>query len=743
MKRFFFILVLISFRICIAQPDEGKLTLEKIYKERILRTRGIREIRWLQDGSGYTSLEPNEKAGCSDIVFYAVRSGERMILVSASDLVPDGRESPLDIEDYTWSEQSDKVLIFTDTRRVWRYNTRGDYWVFHPGTGKLHKLGKGLEGSSLMFAKFSPDGTKVAYVSRQNLYVENLSDGRITRLTDDGGGNIINGTFDWVYEEELDCRDGFRWSPDGKYIAYWQSDTEGTGIFYMINNLDSLYPEIISVPYPKAGTTNSSVKVGVVPVAGGNTRWFPIPGDPRNHYLARMDFIPGTNELMIQQLNRRQNTNKVWIGNAETMQVTNILTETDEAWVDMYDHTWWIGGNQYFTWTSERDGWRHLYRVSRDGKEIRILTTGNFDVIDMYGIDEKYGYVYFTASPENFTQRYLYRSALNKPGSPELICPADQKGQHAYELSPDFKYAVHTFHNNSTPPQYSLVTIPAHKTIRKLEMNEKLQQELAGYLFRPKEFFRIPLAEADLDAWMIKPPGFDPTKKYPVIFYVYGEPASSTVQDSWSGGDLWHQYLAQQGYIVMSIDNRGTATPRGREWRKCLYKKIGVITSHDQAEALKRILGMYSFVDPERMGMWGWSGGGSTTLNCLFRYPDLYAAGIAVAFVSDLRLYDTIYQERYSGLPDEDKESYEKGSPVNFASGLKGKLMLVHGTNDDNVHYQNCEILVDELVKQGKVFDLLAYPMRSHGIYERDNTTYHLRLAMDLFWKKNLEPGGK
>jgi dipeptidyl-peptidase-4 len=568
--------------------------------------------------------------------------------------------------------------------------------------------------------------------------VEDLDSNKITQLTRDGGERFVNGTFDWVYEEEFSCRDGFRWSNDGEKIIYWHSDTEGTGTFYLINNLDSIYSKPMPFPYPKVGTTNSAVKIGVIPASGGTTRWFDIQGDPRNHYLVRMDVVPGAEEVIIQQLNRLQNTNRVWIGKLETMELENILTEKDEAFLDVHDDLVWLEGNRYFTWTSERDGWRHLYKVSRDGKDITQLTRGAFDIVNLNCISPESGYVYYIASPENPTQRYLYRSKLDGKGMPERISPAGQAGQHRYVMSGDARWALHTFENAHTPPVISLVDLGSHGIVRVMEDNQKVREQYDGLGLSPKVFFRVNIGEVELDAWMIKPPDFDPDKSYPLIFYVYGEPAGSTVQDNWAGGDLWHQYLAQLGYVVISVDNRGTAAPRGKAWRNSIYEQIGILASLDQAAAAQKILDTYPFLDRQRVGVWGWSGGGSMTLNCMFRYPEIYKTGIAIAFVSHQKLYDTAYQERYMGLPGENKEGYELGSPITHASGLEGKLMLIHGTADDNVHYQSFELLVDELIKQDKQFDMFSYPMRTHSIRERENTSLHLRRTMARYWQENL-----
>jgi dipeptidyl-peptidase-4 len=726
-----------------AQPGRSALKLDDIFKNNVYRDKGYGPIRWSKDSKGYLTFESNQEVGGRDIVMFDAKTGLRTVVCSAKSFIPEGLSKPLAVSDYVWSNDNSKLLLFTNTSRVWRYNTKGDYWVLDIKTGKLNQLGKSAEPSTMMFAKFSPDGSRVAYVSKQNIYVEDIVSGKVIALTSDGGGNIVNGTFDWVYEEELDCRDGFRWSPDGSKIAYWQSDTKGIGTFYMINNVDSIYPKVIPFPYPKVGTSNSAVKIGVVSSGGGSTKWFDIPGDPRNNYLARMDFIPNSGEVMIQQLNRLQNTNWVWIGNTGTMELTNILTDKEKTFLDIHDNIKWLDNEKYFTWTSEKDGWLHLYLVSRDGKTITPITKGDIDVVSINCIDGKGGYVYYIASPENFTQRYLYRSRIDGKGLAERVTPADRAGQNSYKISDDGKWAIHTFNNVVTPDRISLVSLPAHKEIRILEDNAESKQRYGKLGLNPKEFFKVDIGEVILDAWMIKPVDFDPSKKYPVIFYVYGEPAGSTVQDSWSGGDLWDQYMAQQGYIVISVDNRGTRVPRGSEFRKCIYRQIGILASYDQSKAAEKICSMYNFVDPKRLGMWGWSGGGQMTLNCLFRYPEIYSAGLAVSFVSDQKLYDNIYQERYMGLLDDNKEGYRDGSPINFAKNLKGNLMIIHGTADDNVHYQSFEMLVNELIKNNKMFYMMSYPMRSHGIYERENTTYHLRQTMEKFWKSNLTPGGK
>ena len=725
-----------------AQNDSG-LDLKQVLSGKMIETKGFGGITWMKDGESYSRVERNTDTGGMELVAYTAKDNSRKVLIPSSMLIDKATGKQLGIRSVIWSEDNTKVLIFNNTKRVWRYDTKGDYWVLSLADGALRQIGKRMPESSLMFAKFSPDASKVAYVSNNNIYVEDVASGKITPLTTDGSETIVNGTFDWVYEEEFSCRDGFRWSPDGESIAYWQSDTEGTGVFDIINNVDSIYASVMHFPYPKAGTANSAVRVGTIPATGGQTTWIAIPGDSRNNYIPRMEFIPESRELFIQQMNREQNTNKVWIAEVGNETPANIFTDTDAAWLETNDHITWLKDNRYFTWESERSGWRHLYRVSRDGKEITPITKGEFDFIQQVGLDADKGLVYFIASPDNFTQRYLYSAKLFGKGEVKRVSSVEQSGQHRYSMSPTGKWAVHTYSNAATPSVISMVSFPQHKVVRLIEDNKLAAEQYKALGLSPKEFLKVRSGELMLDAWMIKPKDFDATKKYPVIVEVYGEPASATVQDVWGGGDLWNQYMANLGYIVVSIENRGANTPRGREWRKCIYGEVGTFAAEDQARGVQDLARQFSFIDASRIGITGWSGGGSQTLNSMFRYPDVFQTGIAIAFVADQRLYDTIYQERYMNTPQNNPEGYRKGSPISHVSGLKGNLLLIHGTGDDNVHYQNCELLVNELIKEGKLFSQIAYPMRSHGINEGEGTTYHLRKSMADYWRKYLSSGGK
>ncbi|MEG1793925.1 MAG: S9 family peptidase [Rikenellaceae bacterium] len=740
MKKLLFAVTLLLSTTAMAQHKE--ITLEEVVEKSPIETIYLPALQWLKDGNGYSKVEFNKEVGGSEIARYEAKDNSRTVIVPAEKLIDPITKKNIEIKSFQWSDDNSKILIFNNTKRVWRYETRGDYWVLDLKTGLLRQIGKEKPSSSLMFAKFSPDGTKVGYVSKNNIYVEDIATGIVTPITTDGGDEIINGTFDWVYEEEFNCRDGFRWSPNSKYIAYWRSNTSGTGTFYMINNIDSLYSKPMAFPYPKAGTTNSEVKVGWASANGGLTTWINLPGDARENYVPRMEFIPESNELFIQQMNREQNTNRVWVNDIETGKLENIFTDTDKAWLDTNDNVQWSLDKKYFTWESDRDNWKHVYFISRSGKDIKRITNGNFDIMQQAGIDMKNGYLYYLTTMDNFTERYLYRSKLNGKGGAELVSDPLQKGNHFYSISPNGHWALHTFSSDTIPPIYEMVSLPKGNVVRTIEDNKAAKASYKTMCLSPKEFVRVDIGEVVLDAWIVKPRNFDPSLKYPVIVEVYGEPGTAMVQNRWNGGNLWQQKMADNGYIVVSIDNRGVGLPRGREWRKCIYGSVGILAAQDQADAVRKMLSTYDYMDSDRVGVTGWSGGGSMTLHAMFRFPELYKTGIAIAAVSDQRLYDTIYQERYMGTPQKNDEGYNKAAPITYAAGLKGNLLIVHGTADDNVHYQSFEKVVNRLVSLKKPFSTMVYPMCSHMLYERENTTYHLRMTQENYWKQNLTPGG-
>ena len=735
-------LLLPAFALAQAPASRDTLTLDRIFASREFASERFGPARWMADGESFTTVEPSaDVKGARELVLYAAATGARRVLVPASQLVPPGAAAPLAIEDYSWSPDGNVLIVFTNSERVWRQNTRGDYWTYDLRSKRLRKLGAGFEPSTLMFAKLSPDGRLAAYVMKHNLYVEDLQSGSVRQLTHDGSEDIVNGTSDWVYEEEFDLRDGFRWSPDSAAIAFWRFDTRRVPVFTMINNTDATYPTVTRFKYPKAGETNSAVQVGVIRVTGGEPVWMKTSGDPRQIYIPRLEWAGDSSEVVFQQLNRLQNTNQVVIGDARTGEVRTVFTDKDEAWVEVMDFTWLAGGRALL-WLSERDGWKHAYAVPRDGGQARLLTPGNYDVLGVNAVDEKGGWLYVTASPDDPTKRFLYRVPLEKPGKPERVGPASQTGVHRYDVAPTARWAFHNFSSLDTPPVTELVRLPAGERVRVLAANEALRATVEALSRKRVEFFRLPIGEGtEVDGWRILPPGFNPSKKYPLLVYVYGEPAGQTVQDGWGGNTyLWHLMLAQQGYIVASFDNRGTPAPRGRAWRKSIYRQIGILASADQAAATRAALAAWPSADAARVGVWGWSGGGSMTLNAMFRYPDLYTAGVSVASVPLQRLYDTIYQERYMGLPKDNEAGYTNGSPLTFAKNLKGHLLVVHGTGDDNVHYQGFEMLINELVAHNRVFSMMSYPNRSHGISEGRGTTLHLYSLFTRFLDEHLRP---
>ncbi len=724
--------------------QNDKLTLKKIFKTKEYDQKYFGASKWDKNNHSFTMLKSSKKnKKIKELFRYEPDNKKFRKLISASNLIlRNNKKKHLIIEGYDISPDGKLVLIFTSSKYVWRAKTRGNYWIFNLKSGKKSRIGKERPDSSMMFAKFSPDSTRVAYVSEKNIYVEDLISHKTIPLTKSGSNSIINGTFDWVYEEEFHMRDGFRWSPDGSHIAFWQFDISGVKDFYLIDNISDTYSKVIPIQYPKAGETNSSCRIGTVKSTGGEIKWVEFNGDPRMHYLARMEWAESDNELIIQRLNRLQNKNEVSIHNIETNKSRVIITETDSAWLEVVDKFSWIDKGKYLIWTSEKDGWRHLYKVSRDGKNSELITHGKFDVISLISLDKKKGIIYFTASPENPTRKYLYSVTTDKEHSITKITPANMRGTHNYNISKDSKTAIHYYSTINSPILIDLIKLPDHERELLLEENKDLRKKIKSFKFADVEFFRVKIENnCELDCWMIKPPDFKKDKKYPVIFYVYGEPWGQTVRDSWMGSNhMWYRLLASKGYVIVSIDNRGTPSPRGRKFRKVVYRKLGIITTKDQAEAAKKILKTFPFIDKEKVGVWGWSGGGSMTLNLMFQYPDIYKTGVSVAPVSDMRYYDSIYQERYMGLPSDNKAGYRDGSPITHVKNLKGKLLLIHGTGDDNVHYQNSEAVVDKLIEYNKQFSMMSYPNRRHGIRKGKSTRLHLFTLITEFFLKNLHP---
>lgn len=691
---------------------------------------------WAPDGYQYYTTQNGEI-----VALDARDANKKTVLASVAQLTPQGGKA-INVRRFTITDDGKKILINTNTKKVWRQDTRGDYWLFDATTQTLKQIGKDKPASSLMFAKLAPDGNKVAYVSGNNIYVEDVAGGAAKALTTDGTDRLINGTFDWAYEEEFSCRDGFRWSPDSRTIAYWQIDARKIKNYLMLNTTDATYPFVVPVEYPVAGEDPSACKVGVVDVATAQTKWMDVPGDAIQHYIPRMEWTTNANELILLQLNRPQNEEKIFICNAQTGAARPIYQEKSDAWVDVRGNAvgWdWINQGKAFLLLSEKDGWKHIYRIGTDGKET-LITPGDYDVVSLSLIDEKGGYVYFIASPDNATQRYLHRVKIGG-GRAERLSPYALPGTHSYDISPNGKVAIHSFQNSYTAPGSEVISLPDHKYLSGTQIRLNVTAK------NKPEFFKVKTVDGiEMDGWMVKPTSFDPTKKYPVVFFVYGEPATQTTADTYSAGknSRYAGSMADDGYIYISVDGRGSPGPKGAAWRKAIYKNIGLINIRDQAMAAAEIL-KWPFVDPARVAVHGWSGGGSSTLNLLFQYPDIYKTGIAVAAVDDQLTYDNIYQERYMGVPTtaEGRSYFIKGSPVTYAKNLKGDLLYIHGTGDDNVHYKNAELLINELVKHNKPFQLMLYPNRTHSISEGEGTTQHLQTMFTRFLKEHCPPGGR
>ncbi len=701
-------------------------------------------IKWTKEGLAYMKISEG------NLVKIEPKNDAQTILIKKESFIPNNSGTPLNVEDFQFSPDNSKVLLFVNTAKVWRYNTRGDYWVLDIAKNKLRQLGKGLSSQSLMFAKFSPDSKNIAYVSEHNIFSEDVNTGIIKKLTTDGSRKLINGTFDWVYEEEFGCRDGFRWSPDSKQIAYWQVDARKIRDFFMINNTDSVYARIIPVEYPKVGEAPSPVRIGVVTLSNGMNKWMKIEGDPSQHYLPRMEWSD-YDELIVQQLDRKQQESKLIYCNTVDGNAKTFWAETDDSWVDLNtdDPTgWkWVNNKQDFIWISEKDGWRHIYRISKDGKNISLLTKGDYDIGQIMAIDEANNYVYFSASPNNATQLYLYRVKINNQSKsskeePELLSPINLKGTHQYVISPNAKIAKHSFSNFNTPEVNEWITLPENKVLnndRSVSKSVKTDKSINV------EYIKVATIDNILlDAWIRKPVNFDPAKKYPLVVYVYGEPAATTVDDVYGNHDnfLYDGNMSQDEYIQLAIDNRGTPSLRGAAWRKAIYRRNGQINIRDMAMGVKKIL-EYPYIDKDRIAVWGWSGGGSSTLHLLFQFPEIFKTGISIAPVTNLLFYDNIYTERYMGLPQENMEDYIKGSAINYVNGLKGNLLLVHGSGDDNVHYSNSEALINELIKYNKQFQFMEYPNRTHSIREGVGTSEHLSVLYSNYIRANCPPGAR
>jgi dipeptidyl-peptidase-4 len=705
-----------------AAQTTTELTVDRIFNTAEFRAEPSPTLHWLGNEANYVDVRKGS--------FYTVDigSGRSTLLVDAAAFVgEDGKR--LNIEDVTWSEDQTRALIFHSSERVWRSNTRGRFHVFDVASRKLIPVTQ--VDTLIMFAKLSPDGRQAAFVRNNNIYVTDLATGQERALTRDGSPEIINGTTDWVYEEEFGLRDAFRWSPDGRRIAFWRFDQTAVKPFSLIDET-TRYPSFTTFKYPKAGERNADIRIGVIDVASGSTRWIAIGGDA-DSYVPRMDWL-GNDSVVFQRLPRKQNRVDLVAVSVTTGGSRGILTDSDSAYVDVQEPVW-LNGDRQFLWISDRTGWRQVFLYDRSGRLVRQVTSDGSDVTDIAGVDETRGEIYVQQAAPTPTQRQIFRYPL-RGGAGRQVTSA--RGWHSMNLAPNSRYAVMSHSDINTPSVARLVEIPAMRTVRTLVTNDTLRARVARLGLSQATFLRIPSADGAtmLDAYRIVPPQFDSTKKYPVLMYVYGGPAAPTVGDAWgSSRFLWHQMLAQKGYVVVSVDNRGAAM-RGRNFRKMTQYRVGTRESDDQIAAA-RWIGRQSWGDASRIGIWGWSGGGTMTLLSTTRGGNVFKTGLSVAPVTDWSLYDTIYTERYMWTPEGNPEGYRATAPQNHVDGLTARLLLVHGTGDDNVHSQNTIQFAQKLQLARKSFYMMLYPNKTHSI-SGAGATLHLYDTLTQFILENL-----
>ncbi len=710
--------LLLAFVILVPRSDaqqRGKeFTVDDIYASRKFTSERFRSMRWIEGGKAASYLETDTATKVTNIWRYDVADGSTSVLVAGTDLKLPGAEKPIDVENYIFSKDERKVL-FTGTLTARRLKTGGDFYLWD----RDHEVLKQLTDTrdEQLNVKFSHDGKKIGFVRNENLVVLDLESGFEKQLTFDGGGHVLNGHFDWVYEEEFGIIDGWRWSPDDRRIAFWQLDENRVPEFPIVDFLP-LHQELETMRYPKSGDPNSIVRIGVVDAStegGGRppVTWLDIgaPADStQDVYIPRMEWTTDPTGLSVQKLNRLQNRLELLLFNVETGALRTLLTESSDTWVEMRNDLEFLEKSDAFLWTSERDGYRHLYLYDMEGRLIRQLTKGTWEVDNVPGVDEEKGVVYFTAGVTSPLDRDLYSVKLDGTGMKRITT---ETGVHSINFTPDFSVYRESFSDANTPARTALFR--ADGSLIRVLADGKIEA-LNEYVISPMKFFTFTTTDGvELNGWMIKPPDFDPGKKYPVLMYVYGGPGSQTVRNSWGGSNyFWYQMLAQKGYVIVSVDNRGTGA-RGVKFKTITYKNLGKWETNDQAEAA-RYLGGLPYIDASRIGIWGWSYGGYMTLMAMTTAADVFSTGVSVAPVTNWKFYDTIYTERYMQTPELNPDGYEASAPTEHADGLKGKLLEIHGTADDNVHWQNTVTMVSKLEKAGKQFETAFYPGGRHGI---------------------------
>ena len=715
MKLLRLALVLVFPFALVAQTKE--ITNEEIWNFEFSSER-LEEIHPLTTVSQYTVLEVDRRTRTSKVVSYDYATAnvtEEIVNSATSALVPF-------FTSYSFSKDEKKLLLESETEPIYRRSKRAKYFVYDRTTNKTSLL----FGSKIQEPKFSPDGSKVAFVFERNLYVKDLGANSIEQITSDGSEHIINGLSDWVYEEEFGFVRAFDWNADGSALAFMQFDETLVPTYSMDVIGDNLYPFPYTFKYPKAGETNSVVGLYLYSLADKNVTSI-LLGDEKPYYIPRIKFSPNKNKLMVQTINRHQNHLQLWSYDIQQRTAQVILEERENTYVDVHDNLKFLK-DESFLWTSERDGYNHIYHYKADGTLKKQLTQGDWEVTRFFGVQEKTKEVYYASVEPGSTERAVYSVKLNGSRKRAL---SPENGTNGVAFSADYKYYIHTFEDSNTPTQYNLRSTETGKIIRPIEDNANLKNKLSNYSLSTKEFSTIEINGNELNMWMIKPKDFDPNKKYPLLMYQYSGPGSQKVANSWNDtNDFWHQSLVQKGYIVACVDGRGTGF-KGTAFKKVTYKQLVHFETLDQIEVARK-LGQKPFIDAERIGIWGWSYGGHMSTNCILKGNDVFSLAIAVAPVTSWRFYDTIYTERFMRTPQENSEGYDLNSPFNYPELLKGDYLLIHGSGDDNVHLQNTMRMAEALVQANKPFELMIYPDKNHGIYG-GNTRLHLYNKMTNF----------
>jgi len=703
----------------------SQITVEKIWKTYEFRSSGVDGFASMNDGLHYTKIEAKE--GRQAVVKYLIteENGKGDVLFETNDLKINGEA--IQFDDYFFNNDETKVLLTTNTKAIYRRSYTAVYYLFDIKTKRLSLLDDQHQPQTL--AEYSPDGKKVSYIYKNDLYIKDLASGKVTQLTTDGKRNkIINGTTDWVYEEEFGITKAYGWSPDSKHIAFLRFDEKEVKEFTMMY-YEELYPEKYTFKYPKAGEANSKVTANIVNTANGKITALTLG---EYEYIPRLQWSGTKNQLVIQTLNRHQNALKYHLIDltGKKMSQKAFFEETSKTYVEIDDNLLILKDGNTILRTSEADGFNRIYKLSFDGTNTRITNGG--DVIEFYGIDEANGKIYYAEAASSAIYKGIYRIGLDGTGK-EVISSED--GYNSAEFTQGMKYFVKTWSDANTPPVYTLCSNDG-KTVRVLEDNAALNKKLSAYSLEKKEFILLDANGVKLNASILKPANFDPTKKYPVYMNIYGGPGHNEVTDSWDGNDfMYHQLLAEKGYIIVSVDPRGTMY-RGTKFKKSTYLQLGKLETEDIINSAKTLQAL-SYVDPERIGIMGWSYGGFMASLAITKGADVFKMAIAVAPVTSWRYYDNIYTERFMRTPQENASGYDENSPINFVKQLKGKYLLIHGSADDNVHYQNTMEMINALVKADKQFDLFIYPNKNHGIYG-GNTRNHLFNMMLNYTLNNL-----